>query len=60
AHDSDSIDESLIDDLATRCTSELPRFKRPVEIAVVSELPRAATGKVQRSRLRQLAASGAN
>jgi acyl-CoA synthetase (AMP-forming)/AMP-acid ligase II len=49
---------SLIDDLTARCIAELPRFKRPMEISVVSDLPRAPTGKVQRSKVRDLAASG--
>lgn len=48
--------DSLLDDLRARCTSDLPRFKRPVEIAVVPDLPRAPTGKVQRSKVRELAA----
>jgi acyl-CoA synthetase (AMP-forming)/AMP-acid ligase II len=46
---------SLVADLTLRCESSLARFKRPVDIRVASELPRAATGKVQRSRVRQLA-----
>ena len=47
---------SLLDELRARCEVGLPRFKRPVEIAVVSDLPRAPTGKVQRSKVRELAA----
>jgi oxalate---CoA ligase len=43
--------------LMERCAESLPRFKRPVEINVVSDVPRAATGKIQRSRLREIAAS---
>ncbi len=52
-------DPRLVDALNERCAAELPRFKRPVEISVVSELPRAATGKVQRAKVRELAASSA-
>jgi acyl-CoA synthetase (AMP-forming)/AMP-acid ligase II len=50
-------DPTLIEDLGNRCAAELPRFKRPTEISVVAELPRAATGKVQRAKVRELAAS---
>ncbi|HEY0248564.1 MAG TPA: AMP-binding protein [Gryllotalpicola sp.] len=42
----------LADALARRCTRVLPRALRPVSITVDAELPRAATGKVQRARLR--------
>jgi long-chain acyl-CoA synthetase len=38
--------------LVDRTTAELPRQLRPVEITVTDELPRAATGKVQRARIR--------
>lgn len=37
----------------------LPPHQRPREIRIVSELPRTATGKLQRYRLRELAAGGA-
>jgi oxalate---CoA ligase len=43
----------LLDALGARCAAELSRFKRPEAIYVVEDLPRAATGKVQRYRLRQ-------
>lgn len=36
------------------CEEKLPRFKRPKWIRAVAELPRTATGKVQRYRLREL------
>ena len=40
---------------ATRvCEQKLPRFKRPKWIRSVAELPRTATGKVQRFKLREL------
>lgn len=48
--------EALVADLRARCDAELPRFKRPVDITVVDDLPRTPTGKVQRSRTRQLLA----
>ena len=36
------------------CERKLPRFKRPKWIRSVAELPRTATGKVQRFKLREL------
>jgi oxalate---CoA ligase len=45
--------QHLLDVLAARCAAELSRFKRPEAIYVVGELPRAATGKIQRYRLRE-------
>jgi acyl-CoA synthetase (AMP-forming)/AMP-acid ligase II len=48
-------DEALVEALVALCTRELPRFKRPVEISIVKDLPRAPTGKVQRSKVRELA-----
>jgi len=36
------------------CEERLPRFKRPKWIRSVAELPRTATGKVQRYKLREL------
>jgi acyl-CoA synthetase (AMP-forming)/AMP-acid ligase II len=59
ALDSGTDHDELVRDLVARCAVELPRFKRPVEISVVPDLPRAPTGKVQRSKVRELAASGA-
>lgn len=35
------------------CEEKLPRFKRPKWIRAVAELPRTATGKVQRFKLRE-------
>jgi benzoate-CoA ligase family protein len=35
-------------------TSRLPSFKRPRHVEFVSELPKTATGKIQRFKLRQL------
>ena len=39
---------------AQACERNLPRFKRPQWIRSVAELPRTATGKVQRFKLREL------
>ena len=36
------------------CEEKLPRFKRPKWIRAVVELPRTATGKIQRFKLREL------
>ncbi|MBC7803331.1 MAG: AMP-binding protein, partial [Candidatus Parcubacteria bacterium] len=36
------------------CEEKLPRFKRPNWIRALAELPRTATGKVQRFKLREL------
>ncbi|GAA4172714.1 class I adenylate-forming enzyme family protein [Gryllotalpicola koreensis] len=51
--DGDETDaESLRVALLERAAAELPRHLRPVELTVTDELPRAATGKVQRARIR--------
>jgi benzoate-CoA ligase len=47
-----SIDVAELDVL---CKSELAGFKRPRRVFVVDELPKTATGKVQRFRLRERA-----
>lgn len=39
---------------AAACESALPRHKRPKWLRAVAELPRTATGKVQRYKLREL------
>lgn len=52
----DEARKALTADLAARCDAELPRFKRPVDITVVEDLPRTPTGKVQRGRTRELLA----
>jgi 3-hydroxybenzoate/4-hydroxybenzoate---CoA ligase len=36
------------------CEEKLPRFKRPKWIRAVAELPRTATGKIQRFKLREI------
>lgn len=50
------IRSSLVADLTARCEAELPRFKRPMDVTVVDDLPRTPTGKVQRNRTRALLA----
>lgn len=48
-------DEARACEAASRaCEASLPRFKRPKWIRSVAELPRTATGKVQRYKLREL------
>lgn len=46
---------ALVADLTARADSRLTRFRRPVEIVVVPDLPRAPTGKVQRAKVRTMA-----
>ena len=43
------------DDLITHAASSLARFKCPTAVEFVPELPRGATGKVRKGRLRELA-----
>jgi benzoate-CoA ligase len=38
------------------CEMKLPRIKRPKWVRSIAEIPRTATGKVQRFRLRELLA----
>jgi len=45
--------ERLTDELAALTAARLPPHQRPRRIALVNELPRTATGKVQRFRLRE-------
>ena len=52
----DDAQMTLVADLRARAEGALPRFKRPVDIHVVPDVPRAPTGKVQRNRVRELAA----
>jgi oxalate---CoA ligase len=51
--------DELADRLRLRCEQQLSRAKRPVEFRIVPVLPRTATGKVLRRRLRELAVSKA-
>jgi benzoate-CoA ligase len=43
-----------VDAAGAACEQQLPRYKRPKWIRSVAELPRTATGKVQRFKLREL------
>jgi acyl-coenzyme A synthetase/AMP-(fatty) acid ligase len=40
-------------DLITHCVENMAAYKRPRWIEFVKELPKTATGKIQRYRLRQ-------
>jgi acyl-coenzyme A synthetase/AMP-(fatty) acid ligase len=51
--------DELVADLLSRCTEQLVAFRRPVQLTVVEDLPRAPAGKVRRSEVRQLAADSA-
>ncbi len=51
--------EALIETVEARCRTRLARFKQPTRIAIVSGLPRSATGKIEKGRLRALARSEA-
>ena len=46
--------EQLADDVRAHCSTRLARFKQPVRVEVVDELPLTGTGKVQKGRLRGL------
>ena len=46
--------EAAVSAAARACEQNLPRHKRPKWIRAVSELPRTATGKLQRFKLREL------
>jgi acyl-CoA synthetase (AMP-forming)/AMP-acid ligase II len=49
--------DELVADLTALAASALTRFRRPAEISVVPDLPRAPTGKVQRARVRAMTES---
>jgi benzoate-CoA ligase len=51
--------EALRADVRRFLEGALPPHQRPREIRIVSELPRTATGKLQRFRLRELVQGGA-
>jgi acyl-CoA synthetase (AMP-forming)/AMP-acid ligase II len=55
--DADTDTDDLVGALTARCEASLTRFRRPVEILVVRDLPRAPTGKVQRARVRAMTTS---
>ncbi|MHA3701300.1 class I adenylate-forming enzyme family protein [Jatrophihabitans sp. YIM 134969] len=44
--------DQVADAARARCEAGLSRFKRPVEITVVDDLPRASTGKIKRHEVR--------
>lgn len=45
-------DDDLVQELVRHCTERMADYKRPRWIEFVSELPKTATGKIQRYRLR--------
>jgi benzoate-CoA ligase family protein len=47
--------EALTDELRQHCKTELAPYKYPRQFHFVSELPKTATGKIQRYKLRSLA-----
>ena len=49
----------LVESIEARCRTRLARFKQPTRIAIGSGLPRSATGKIEKGRLRALARSEA-
>jgi acyl-CoA synthetase (AMP-forming)/AMP-acid ligase II len=60
AVDPDAVDErGFVEELLARCADQLVAFRRPVQITLVADLPRAPAGKVRRSEVRQLAAESA-
>jgi benzoate-CoA ligase family protein len=46
-------DQGMIDRLKAEAGAKLPRYKRPEQIYFLKELPRTATGKIQRFKLRE-------
>jgi acyl-CoA synthetase (AMP-forming)/AMP-acid ligase II len=53
-------DDALVAELLERCAAHLVSFRRPVQVTVVADLPRAPAGKVRRSEVRKLAAAAAS
>jgi benzoate-CoA ligase len=51
---SDAGPEAALSAALQACERSLPRHKRPKWIRTVPELPRTATGKIQRFKLREL------
>ena len=49
-------DDALADELRAWCKERMRRYEYPHVVEFVDELPRTLTGKVQRFRLRELAA----
>jgi long-chain acyl-CoA synthetase len=56
AREGNTISRQRLDAL---CAQQLSPYKRPIDIRVVDDLPKNATGKVDKSALRQLADSPA-
>jgi len=52
--------QALSDEIKTHVKTKLPRFKCPHSIEFVEDLPKTATGKIQRFRLRNRVESYAN
>ena len=52
-------DDELVEAVRARCRTRLARFKQPSQVVVVAGLPRSATGKIEKGRLRAQARSGA-
>ncbi|HYL91293.1 MAG TPA: benzoate-CoA ligase family protein [Burkholderiales bacterium] len=50
--------DALANDIKEHAAKNLPRFKRPQRVHFLDALPRTATGKVQRFKLRQMSNSG--
>jgi long-chain acyl-CoA synthetase len=45
-----------VEDVEAFCAQRLARFKRPAVVEVMTELPRTATGKIAKGRLRDASA----
>jgi acyl-CoA synthetase (AMP-forming)/AMP-acid ligase II len=50
-------DDALAADLDARCRAQLARWKCPVQVLVLPDLPRGSTGKVRRADVRELVAT---
>ena len=56
----EGVDETVLREAVdAQCRTRLARFKQPTRVVVVSGLPRSATGKIEKGRLRALARSSA-
>lgn len=51
--------DAVVEAVRARCRTRLARFKQPSRVVIVGGLPRSATGKVEKGRLRALARSEA-
>lgn len=56
--DPDLQDQALVDDIREFCKRNLAPYKYPRWINFVEELPKTATGKIQRFKLRSMTANG--